>query len=167
VLRPALIGRISDEAWREQVADRLQDEFPQARADFAVAQWSESPGTIDAHVLSLVNACRAQAKIVLVTNGTTRLASDLSRLGLADAFDHIISSSEIGYAKPESEVFEMALATAGVPAHEALFVDDDHQNVVAAAALGITGHHYRNVRGLQDEVARFSLVREELSIRDK
>lgn len=157
LLRPALIGHVSDESWREQVAARLRDEFPQSRADLAVAQWSESPGAIDANVLSLVNSCREQAKIVLVTNGTTRLPSDLSRLGITDAFDHIINSSELGYAKPEVEVFERALAAAGVPSHEVLFVDDDNENVRAATTLGIAGHHYRGVRGLQEEMARFGL----------
>jgi putative hydrolase of the HAD superfamily len=125
LLRQALVGNISDEAWRAQVAVRLRADFPQAQADRAVSLWSESPGEVDAGVLTLVQPCRARAKVVLITNATTRPGTDLARLRLTDAFDHIINSSEIGYAKPEPEVFKKALAAAGVPSHDALFVDDD------------------------------------------
>lgn len=55
------------------------------------------------------------------------------------SFDCLTLSSAIGLAKPEAEIFRHCLNCLGVPAQEALFVDDREPNVQAAAALGIRG----------------------------
>lgn len=158
LLLPALTGRVSDEAWRQQVAARLLADYPQANADLAVRMWSESPGEIDLDVLSTIRSCHESVAVVLVTNATTRLRRDLERVGLAAAFDHVISSAEVGHAKPDREIFARALATAGVADSEAFFVDDDARNVSAAAQYGIDGHVYRGLPQLLYELTYRNLI---------
>ena len=47
-------------------------------------------------------------------------------------------SSEAGYAKPRREVYDAALARAGITAHEAMHIgDSEHLDFVPAAALGM------------------------------
>ena len=79
LLLPAITGRVSDEEWRRQIADRLAAEFPAADAARAIARWSEPPGEIDDAVLALLERCREHATIVLVTNATSRLDRDLAQ----------------------------------------------------------------------------------------
>ena len=109
-------------------------------------------------MLDLVRRCRQQAKVVLVTNATSRLAADLQQLGLLAEFDFIINSSVIGYAKPQPAIFHAALAQAGISATEALFVDDSAGNVAAAKGLGLAGHLYQTVAALEAELGRYHLL---------
>lgn len=143
LLSQALTGRIDDAQWRAAVADRLRAAHPQADAAAAVAAWSRSCGQIDAGVLALLDRCRPGLRIVLVSNATTRLPADLSALGLSARFHAVVNSSEVGAAKPQAAIFHAALERAGVAAAQALFVDDDAADAVAAAALGMHALHYR------------------------
>jgi putative hydrolase of the HAD superfamily len=160
LLHPAITGRVTDEAWRRQIVARLRAEHPAADAERAVAAWSAPAGAVDAAVLALVRACRARAPVVLLTNATSRLGADLARLGLGDAFDHVINSSAVGWIKPQPEVFAVALHAAGVPAAQALFVDDTAANVAAAAQLGLVAHHYRGAASLRQALALHGLADE-------
>jgi len=47
--------------------------------------------------------------VVLTTNATSRLTSDLNCLAVTDYFDRVVNSSEIGCIKPEPEYFLHAI----------------------------------------------------------
>lgn len=149
LLDQALAGRITDEQWREQVAERLRAIYPGSAAEAAVGQWSQPCGQLDIEVMALLDDCRPDLRLVLVSNATTRLARDLQTLGLSERFDAVVNSSELGWLKPEPEIFRAAFARAGVEARQALFVDDDPDNVAAAVALGARGLRYRDCEGLR------------------
>lgn len=157
-LLPAITGQITDEAWREQIRVELTQQFPGADAAGAVAWWSSPYGEVDAAVLELVRSCRRRARVVLVTNATTRLPQDLRRLGVAGEFDEVINSSVVRTAKPEPAIFAAALAAAGAEAAGALFVDDTPGHVAAAERLGIAGHHYAGITQLRDALRACGLL---------
>jgi len=92
-------------------------------------------------------------KLALVTNATTRLPSDLAILGLSNAFDCVFNSSEIGFFKPEPEIYTHVLKSVGVEPNEAVFVDDGAAQVTAAKELGIWGHQYTDI----DQLRQFLL----------
>jgi putative hydrolase of the HAD superfamily len=77
-----------------------------------------------------------------VTNATSRLRQDLSQLGIADEFDFVVNSSEVGVVKPDRKIFKISLLRAGIEPAEALFIDDIAENVKAAEDFGITGHFF-------------------------
>ncbi len=137
---PALTGDVTDEEWRHRTAAELHRQFGAVRAAEAVAQWSVYTGNVDETTLSILNACSATLKIVLITNATSRLPQDLLALGLYDRFYGIVNSSQVGAAKPSEEIFRVALKRAAVTAEQALFIDDTAGHVEVAAGLGILGH---------------------------
>lgn len=157
-LQPVVTGQIRDEVWRAQIRAQIAAEFPEADADGAVAWWSSPYGEVDAAVMELLAACRRHAAAVLITNATSRLPDDLHKLGIVDAFDHIINSSAVGAAKPDPAIFRAALAAANVTPAEALFVDDTPGHVEAARRLGIAGHHYAGPAALRDELQARGLL---------
>ena len=59
----------------------------------------------------------------------------LERFGLADRFERVLVSDELGAAKPSPTAF-----AALVDQPSMVFFDDSRRNVEAAAALGITSH---------------------------
>ena len=57
-------------------------------------------------------------------------------LGLLD--DVVVSGTE-GFAKPDPAIFEIAVARAGFPVADLVFVDDREPNVAAAIEFGLDG----------------------------
>lgn len=150
----AVTGRISDEQWRRRVAEDLAEVCGSpARAQDLVGGWSSLTGRVDAAVLELLTAIRGRVPVVLVSNATTRLETDLAALGLADAFDAVVNSSRAGVAKPDHRVFEAAAQAVGVPLRRCLFIDDTPGHVAAARTAGLTAIHYRHVDQLRDATA--------------
>lgn len=148
VLADALVGRATDEQWRADVASRLTERYG-VQGVAAVAEWSGPVGDVDQGVLRLVRAQRALRRVVLVTNATSRLPRDLTATRLDVEVDAVFSSAGLGLAKPDPELFRQVAAGLGVTAQACLFVDDSAENVAAATSLGMTGHVYRGVAGLE------------------
>lgn len=158
-LLPLVItGQISDDEWRRRIADLLSKDFPNTNAERAVELWSASPGEVNSEVLEILRTCREKAKLVLISNATSRLPSDLRRLGIAEDFDYIINSSEVGFAKPDPNIYFTALNTVGATPNQALFIDDNAGHVAAATRLGIAGHTYTGADGLRQKLDHLGLL---------
>ncbi len=56
---------------------------------------------------------------------------------LFSLFDKLFFSYELGMRKPEAAIFQKVLQEMDCKPHEVLFVDDSHQHIEAARALGI------------------------------
>lgn len=145
LLLPAITGRCTDEEWRAAVTAALHAHTPTA-ADL-VAAWSAGAGAVDEEVAALL--APVPGPVVLVTNATTRLESDVDALGLAAHVDGIVSSARLGVAKPDPGIYLAAAREARTPPERCLFVDDSAANVAVAEALGMTGHHFTGVAGLR------------------
>jgi epoxide hydrolase-like predicted phosphatase len=57
---------------------------------------------------------------------------------LAELFEAIVISAEVGMHKPQPEIYLLAAERVGRPPHECLFVDDLRENCDGAAAVGMT-----------------------------
>ena len=158
-LLPLVItGQISDDEWRRKIADQLSQDFPEANTERAVELWSASPGEVNLEVMEILRACREKAQLVLISNATSRLPSDLQRLGIAEDFDHIINSSEVGFTKPDPNIYFAALDTVEATPEQALFIDDNAGHVTAAMRLGITGHIYAGADSLRQKLNHLDLI---------
>jgi putative hydrolase of the HAD superfamily len=169
LLGPVTTGRMTHEEWCDRVAQRLGEMWgDHPAAHELVDAWSAEPGEIDAGVLDHVREVRREVPVVLLTNATSRLRRDLDRLGVTAEVDAVVSSAEIGVAKPHPAAYEHALAIVGevrgetLRAVDVLVVDDSATNVAAAAALGHPTHHFRELAGLRAATgaARAESVRE-------
>ena len=61
---------------------------------------------------------------------------------LLPTFDATVISGSVGVRKPDRGIYEMAIAAAGVPAHQCVFIDDTAENLPPAEALGIYSLHH-------------------------
>jgi putative hydrolase of the HAD superfamily len=78
--------------------------------------------------------------LVVASNWDCSLPNWLAPAGILELVDGVVTSAEVGAAKPSPRVFERALAVAGVEAGEALHVGDKVDNdVEGAAAAGVRG----------------------------
>lgn len=148
LLMPALTGAVDDRAWRESVAEAIAAEHGDA-AHVAVEDWMVPVGTVDPEVLDIVRAARSRMLVVLFSNATSRLADDVARLGLTDEVDAVVSSADVGLAKPDPDVFSRIALANRLMFSEIAFVDRSAENVASAEILGIHSHVYTDVDGLR------------------
>jgi len=87
-----------------------------------------------------------------LTNGTSRLQSDLTKLGIENRFYKIFNSAEIGVCKPDVKVYQYVIEKLACKPSDILFIDDSLSHIQAAQELGIQVHHYRSL----EEFERFT-----------
>jgi putative hydrolase of the HAD superfamily len=93
--------------------------------------FAEVPGVLE-------RARERGMRLVVVSNWDVSLHDVLAQTGLAPLLDAVVTSAELGCAKPDPAIFRHALGLAGVPAARALHVGDSVEHDVAgAAAAGI------------------------------
>ena len=66
---------------------------------------------------------------------------------LAEIFDAVVISGEVGLHKPEPEIFRLAAHRIGVVPQECVFVDDLRENCAGAEAVGMTAILHRGAEG--------------------
>ncbi|MDO8211513.1 HAD family hydrolase [Conexibacter sp. CPCC 206217] len=129
---------------RRDAAAALRDALPPAAARIELEPLTEAllaalrfrpfpevPGVLRA-------ARAAGIRLVVVSNWDVSLHDALAQTGLAPLLDGVLTSAEVGSAKPAREIFDRALALAGVEAGAALHVGDDvAADVEGARAAGI------------------------------
>ncbi len=80
----------------------------------------------------------------MLTNGTSRLATDLTALGIESRFFKIFNSAVIGVCKPDRKIFAHVVENLGCAPSEIFFVDDSMSHVQAAQEMGMAVHHYQS-----------------------
>lgn len=100
---------------------QLNDDYMQAMADICEVL----PGTT-----SLIHSLNGRVKLGIITNGFTALQKiRLEKTGLADYFDLLVISEQVGVAKPDRRIFEYSLEKMGNPAPTSvLMVGDNPQS---------------------------------------
>ncbi|WP_033311682.1 HAD-IA family hydrolase [Streptomyces iakyrus] len=150
---PLLLGKIGKEQWVETIVRGLLGEVSEPQARELGTALAEAPFRADEVVVTMLRRIREHMPLVLVTNATLELESDLASLGLSDLAHHVVSSARVGVAKPDREIYEIAAERAETAVERCLFVDDRLENIEAAVALGMTGLHYREPEDLRKVLA--------------
>jgi putative hydrolase of the HAD superfamily len=153
-LEPSAVGRLfrEDRACRELLIGLETGRLPEADFEprFAEILGVSAPGLIDrlfagsdpdAEMLAAVRSARESGiRTGLISNswGTRRY----DRARLAELFDGVVISGEVGMRKPTPEIYELGAQAIDVAAAACVFVDDLPFNLAPAAELGMaTVHH--------------------------
>ncbi len=73
-------------------------------------------------------------------------------------FKHIVVSGDVGLAKPDPRIFELAARHAGLAPGELLFIDDSALNCEAAEHVGYAAHHFTDPAALAPALAAHGLL---------
>ncbi len=148
--RAATLGRASaGEIWTEVLAALGLPESERG----TLSQDFFAGDRLDGRLLEAIQRLRPARKTGLITNAwpDVRRWIDLE-WRLADLFDVVVISAEVGLAKPDPRIYRLALDRLGVSPQEALFIDDAAENVEAAVALGLRGLRFVNSDQVLDEL---------------
>ena len=92
----------------------------------------------------------------LVSNswGTRRYPREV----LAELFDGVVISGEVGIRKPAPEIYALGARSIGLDPEACVFVDDLPFNLIPAAELGMATVHHRTAEETLDELERLLAV---------
>ncbi len=124
----------------------------------ASAVWAhlfEAP-KVRPQLVELLSHLRGRARLGLLSNAGPDLRDLLAPV--AGLFDDIVISAEVGFRKPEPEIYRLALRHLGVEPAESLFIDDLQRNVDAARLLGIRAYRFVSPGRLKFTLARQGLL---------
>ena len=165
------LGNVCTEEWNERqdagrtFADAAAELLP-AHADKAHLihafgrRFDEMiPGAIEETVDILRELKRAGVPLYAVTNWSAEtFPSAQNRFDFLAEFDGIVVSGEEGVIKPDPRIFRILLDRYDIPAHAAVFIDDNPANAEAATNLGIHGIHFRSPQQLRLELVELGLL---------
>jgi putative hydrolase of the HAD superfamily len=133
--RRATLGQASDNDVWQSVADALKLDPPtrdQLRRDYF------GRDQIDSTLMEFIRGLRSRVRVGMITNAWPDVRRYLeNEAKIADAFDPLIVSAEVGLAKPDPRIYQLALERLGVQPAEAVFVDDFEDNVAGARWVGM------------------------------
>jgi putative hydrolase of the HAD superfamily len=113
-------------------------------ADFR--SWtSVEPATVD--ILSDLAA--GSTRMALLSNAGFDFASPFRFAPIGTLFERIFVSAELRLLKPAAAIYLHVASELGITPAEMVFVDNKSANTDAAAALGITTHHFVDANGLR------------------
>jgi putative hydrolase of the HAD superfamily len=109
--------------------------------------------------LILTELRRLRVRLGVISNFDRRLYDVLAQLGIREAFEHVIISSEIGVRKPAARIFKEAAQRFNVDVNEILHVGDEPESDFAGArAAGLEAllvdHKASKLSGILSRVAR-------------
>lgn len=129
-------GKISEaEYWSElnkhyglKIHDSISDEFKKWRGLIA-----------NQDVLALVDEAKAKGlQTAIFSNVIEPTYRVLQQAGYYDRFDEIIASCKVGFAKPQAEIYQLALDQLEATATQSIFIDDKQANLDPAEKVGFT-----------------------------
>jgi epoxide hydrolase-like predicted phosphatase len=131
----AQLGEISDHQlwhWIGQRLDLSASELSTFHRDF----WANDE--LNNELIDLIRILRPNYQTAVLSNFPDNLRQLLAeKYVIADDFDLIVCSAEEGVMKPDAEIYLRTLTRLGCKPSEAIFVDDNEENVSGAQGLGI------------------------------
>lgn len=104
---------------------------------------------------ALLERLRAGSRVTLglLSNANRGWTERFRARGIADLFDDLVVSADVGLAKPDPAVFRLAADRLGVAPEACLMIDDQPQHLPGAAAAGMRTQLFEK-NGLAALVAR-------------
>lgn len=107
---------------------------------------------LNAPLIEKIKILRENYTLVLLSNYNLSLRGKLEQEGLLDIFDQVIISSEVGYQKPQPEIFKILCDRCSITMDQLVFVDDKKKSLETAPELGYTPILYENNQQLFEDL---------------
>jgi 2-haloacid dehalogenase len=140
--------------------EALIKKFPQHEANIRAYydRWDEMLNGPIEGTLQIFTQLKKSGKYKLyaLTNWSTETwPIAVAKYNFLNWFDGIVVSGHEGIRKPAPEFYQLLLDRYDINPTEALFIDDNLRNVLAAGAIGINSIHFTSAVTLQEELKRY------------
>jgi epoxide hydrolase-like predicted phosphatase len=143
-------------SWPEvaaMVAKELNASDGQISHILGLIQKSNESRKINSGLIEIMKSLKDKGyKIGLLSNNGITLRQRLEEQGILQLFDTAIISAEVGYQKPQPEIFELLFNGLGVDSGEVIFVDDAKKSLEGAENIGYTPVLFINNQKLEEDL---------------
>lgn len=128
------------------VLQRASRDYPQAEREALAARKNDyyvqdiagtTPDQLFDGVHALLAEARARGLKLAVASASRNAALLLRKLGIADAFDHVVDAAQLSRAKPDPEIFLAAAQALGVAPAACIGIEDSLAGIAAIHAAGM------------------------------
>lgn len=147
-------GEITDEAFAEAFCHEMA--LSLSYEQFAHG-WQAVFVGLRPEVIAIMHKLREQGHRVVVLSNTNRLHTHFwpeEYPEVRAAADHIYLSQDLGMRKPEARIYQHVLQKEGFSAADAVFFDDNADNIEGANQLGITSILVKDKATIPDYFAK-------------
>ena len=150
-------GRALDDMVAERIA-----EFPEYATLIAAytARFNETiPGPVTGSLEIVQELAEIGVPLFAITNfGAEFWEGFRPTQPIFDLFQDIIVSGAEKLVKPDPAIYALALQRFGIRPGQAIFIDDNHANVISARENGFATHHFRDAASLRAELVALNLL---------
>lgn len=150
-------GKISNNEWFSEYKKSLPELSNLTEKTFWKA-WNLLLGK-EKKTIDLVKSLKPNYSIWLLSNTNPKHIQDeiKNKYEFPSLIDGAVYSFEVGKRKPSYDIYKIATEMAGVGAHEALFIDDLSENIIAAKEIGITSLLFTTFEQLKIDLKKLRL----------
>lgn len=147
----------------QEGTDLLVARFPEHEANIRAfyGRWIEMLGEPFHDTVEIFKQLKAsnKYKIYALTNWSAEtFPFAQARFDFLNWFDGVVVSGAEKMRKPAPEFYQILLDRYNVNPAEALFIDDNYRNVLAAEKMGIKSIHFKSAAELSDELTQLSIL---------
>jgi epoxide hydrolase-like predicted phosphatase len=136
-------GSLDESGFRNLIRKLVN--FPDWTDEMIDTAWNSLLLDLPAERVDLLKKLRSKYRLFLLSNTSSIHITQVNKIleastgekNLDDLFDKVYLSYEMGLMKPDPNIYLQVLAEQNITAEETLFLDDNADNIKAAAALGI------------------------------
>lgn len=155
----------------QEGTELLVQQYPEQEANIRAFynRWHEMLGDAFWDTVNIFKQLKETGKYKLyaLTNWSAEtFPIALERYEFLQWFDGIVVSGEEKIRKPSAEFYQILLDRYYVKADEALFIDDNYRNVLAAEKLGIKSIHFTSAEALACELTKLDVLSADHSFRN-
>ena len=144
-------GQCTPEAFAEGVVQELDCRLDAGAFLQTFISWDRGPFPGSRELLAKLGESHELA--CLTNNNEIHWRRLLDIYGFGRYFQHCFASHEIGFVKPDPEIYEFILSRLPYPASGIVYFDDNHECVTAAARFGIRAYQVRGVHETRQVLA--------------
>jgi len=143
--RRASVGEITEETHWQEVLKRLKVPATEQKS---IETEFFGGDVIDRELVEYIRSLKGKYHTGLISNAWSGMRAFLEREHLIELFDTVVISSEVKIAKPDAEIYQLALKQAGIDAEDAIFVDDVEANIETCEQIGMMGIVFRDQKAV-------------------
>jgi epoxide hydrolase-like predicted phosphatase len=115
----------------------------------------EKSEVVNYELLDYIKTLRPKYKTAILSNANVgSLERRVERKMLNECFDDLVVSAEVGFIKPEPEIYKLAAERLGVKVDECVFVDDREGYVNGATKVGMFAILYEDFPSFKKELEK-------------
>lgn len=120
--------------------------------------FGKAPPKLSKEVIAIAQELKAKYSVGLLSNASRHLRQRLIDEEIITLFDEIVISSEVGVAKPQTEIYTIMLDILQTKPEQTLYIDDNATFIETGKSLGIKSLLFTTSTDLRDTLRRMGIL---------